>query len=283
MDWLKHFQKYQLSYMLGAFGVLWFINAVTLATSRIMEEYARDTSTLPFQFWEPFVWEFSSAIFILILVPALSALLQSRLLSWHSPLKSIMVLIGASLIFSLVHVVGMVLARELIYFLAGSNYQFGSVWFGFFYEYRKDFVTFFLLLCSIKGYRYIESRLQNEANLIQYEGAEPQAIDRILVKKLGREFIVKVDEVEWFESSGNYVNLHVGNSVYPIRNTMAAMALTLEINGFCRIHRSFAVKLSQVKSIESDNNGAGNVELLNGKSLPISRRYRDDLRLRLGI
>ena len=281
MDWLKHYQKHQSSYMIGAFALLWLINALTLATSRIMEEWGGDSVDLPFKVWEPFVWEFSSAFMILVLIIPIDRLLQSTLLTWQKPKMSILALLLSSLVFSLIHVMGMVAIRELVYLLAGGNYHFGNVWFGLIYEYRKDLVTFLLIIGGIQAYRFIESRIGGEASLIEYQSNKPPAVDRILVKKLGREFIVKVSEIDWLESSGNYVNLHVGQHIYPVRKTMNALIPTLEGQGFCRTHRSFAVKLSQVESIESLDSGGANLSLVTGKIISVSRRYYDQLRDRL--
>lgn len=267
--------------MIGGFTLFFLANAATLATSRIMEEVASGSQEYPFEVWEPFLWEFSSAFMILALVPAVNYLLQHKGISWARPVKTGLFLIGGSLIFSVLHVTGMILIRELVYWVAGSDYRFGSIWFGFLYEYRKDLLTFIVVIAAIRSYRFIVSRLSGEANLIIYGEDKPAIIDRILVKKLGKEFIVKIADIDWLESSGNYVNLHVGQRIYPTRNTMSALISTLEEQGFCRIQRSFGVNLDRVESIEALDSGAGNLTLTTGKTLRISRRYREALKQQL--
>ncbi len=282
MKWFKHYQKYQTFYMLLGFTLFFFVNALTLASSRIMEAMASGNASLPFQTWEPFLWELSSAAMILALVPALNWLLRSDWLSWNAILQTCVVLFLSALVFSVIHVTGMVLIREVAYYFAGGDYRFGDVLFGFLYEFRKDFLTFILLVVAIKSYHALASRLSGEANLVQNgEQASVDQVsinDRILVKKLGKEFIVKVDEIDWLESSGNYVNVHVGERIYPIRSTMAELTDALVNQGFCRIHRSFGVNLDRVESIDVHENGGGDVTLSTGKVLPISRRYREELR-----
>ena len=44
------------------------------------------------------------------------------------------------------------------------------------------------------------------------------------------------------KSNGNYVNLHIGARIYPFRATMTQLITQLEPQGFCRIHRSHAVR-----------------------------------------
>ena len=41
--------------------------------------------------------------------------------------------------------------------------------------------------------------------------------DRIVVKDRNRLRLVKAEEVDWVESEGNYVRLHIGNASHLIR------------------------------------------------------------------
>jgi hypothetical protein len=107
----------------------------------------------------------------------------------------------------------------------------GSYWFGdatcnfgnwsaeLWYEYRKDFFGYFSILATICVYRFIVSRLCSEATLIDVgEEAEQNAfVERLLVKKLGKEFIINIADIEWVEASSNYMNLHLGERCYPLR------------------------------------------------------------------
>ena len=283
MDRLKHFQKYQQLYVVGALVIFFVINALTLATSRIMEEVGNEAMGLPFKSWEPFIWEFSSAILVLLLIPFVNHLLKSQYIGWSKPMRTMCICLICAMIFSLCHVVGMVLIRELVYWLAGSEYHFGPIAFGFLYELRKDLLTFVILIIVIQGYRFIDSRLRGEASMVSYGEGRPSMMDRLLVKKLGKEFIIKVEEVDWLESSGNYVNLYIGDNVYPFRSTMSDLTRTLEKQGFCRIHRSFGVNLDRVTLIENAENGGGDVTLVSGKSLPISRRYFSEIKKKLRV
>ena len=284
MNRLQHYQQYQWWYecmMLSAFLIL---TALTNATSAIMEA-TRNGAQPTFQTWEPFVWEFSSAAVVLGLVPAVSWLLR------HYPFRistlwcSIPLYSAAILAFSIVHISLMVLLRKLAYLTQGISYHFGSIGFEFLYELRKDVMTFISIVIVFYTYRFISSRLIGEANAIteqkKHDRSEAPALDRLLVKKLGKEFIVKLDDVEWMESSGNYVNLHIQDRIYPIRKTLGKLSEEVAQKGFCRIHRSHAIHLDFVESITSFPSGDGEVTLKSGKTLNISRRYKDALKQRL--
>jgi len=137
-----------------------------------------------------------------------------------------------------------------------------------------------MIIVVITAYSFILIRLQGEANFI-VNGEEidgPISCDRILVKKLGKEFIVKVSEIEWLEASGNYVNLHVKGRIYPTRNILSKLIVEISEKGFYRIHRSYAVNIDAIEAIEKLSSGSGSVILKSGKSLNLSRHYYSELK-----
>ncbi|PAJ74486.1 DNA-binding protein [Pseudoalteromonas sp. NBT06-2] len=286
MSKLQHFQKYKLSYEIGLLFCYFFINNSLLATSVIMEGQ-RNYTVLPFQLWEPFVWEYSSAISAVILFPAIVQLLKRVPFSWQSLKLSLLYYFLASVVFSLSHVFLMVSMREVSYFFMSGNYNFGDIWFELFYEYRKDLWSFIFFIIFIQGYNFIISRLQGEASPVAQSedesenDSESSNIDRLLVKKLGKEFIIKIDDVEWLESAGNYVNLHIKGRIYPLRTTLTNLITKITDKGFSRIHRSHAINLDYVESITPLNSGDSEVKLINGKILSLSRRYKERFKERL--
>src|SRR3546814_4494547 len=97
----------------------------------------------------------------------------------------------------------------------------------------------------------------------------------LLVRKLGREFLVAASDIEWLQAAGNYVNLRVRGRDYPLRSTIAGIAAQLDPDRFVRIHRSYIVNLDTVASIEPLDSGDARVHLQDGTALPCSRRHRD--------
>lgn len=238
---------------------------------------------LGFAAWEPVVWETSSALAFLVVLPGVVWFTRRfplhvdtwrRHLPWH--------LLG-SVVFSLLHVGMMVLMRKLAYATQGATYEFGPVPQELFYEYAKDFRSYAFVVATIEIYRFVRRRLQGEARLLDLpdEGPPVEAVDRperFLVRKLGREFLVAAADIEWLQASGNYVNLRVRGHDYPLRSTLASLESRLDPMSFARIHRSYAVNLGQVVSIEPTDGGDARVHLKDGSVLPCSRRYREALR-----
>ena len=102
------------------------------------------------------------------------------------------------------------------------------------------------------------------------------------MRKLGRDFLVAANDIEWLQAAGNYVNLRVRGHDYPSRSTVAGIQARLDPRRFARIHRSYIVSLEQVASIEPMDTGEARVHLKDGGVLPCSRRYRQELRQRTG-
>lgn len=235
---------------------------------------------------QPFVLEATSHVAMALSIPLLlwfDRLWPFRATTW---VRSAVTHVGFSVIFSFAHVTMMYWARVLIFNIAadGSRYHWDN-WLGEFgYEYLKDFRTYFLILALIYLYRFVIRRLQGEAGFLtetRDETAVAPISDRFLVKKLGREFLVRIDEIDWIESCGNYVNLHVGPHVYPLRETMTRIDERLLPLGFQRVHRSAIVNLDRVAEIVAFDTGDGQAKLQSDVVVPVSRRFRQELRDRL--
>jgi hypothetical protein len=236
--------------------------------------------------WQPALWETSSAIVSLALLPGVFALCARWPVHADTWRRRLPLYLLASVAWSLLHVLGMVALRKLGYLFAGEEYGPDSWPRMFAYEYLKDVRTFALIVVFDHGYRWFWRRLQGEVRLLDAPDDAPLPAaggrpERFLVRKLGREFLVAVDEVEWLQAAGNYVNLRVRGKDYPLRTTMAAIEAQLDPARFARIHRSYIVNLDQVASIEPLDTGDARVHLRDGGVLPGCRRQREALRDRL--
>ena len=110
----------------------------------------------------------------------------------------------------------------------------------------------------------------------------PHRVDRFVVKSGGRVYFVRAEEIDWIESAGNYVKLHVGNDTHLLRETMTAIEAQLDPEAFFRIHRCHIVNIERVRELQPSFNGEYVVFLRNGARLTLSRGYRDKFQQRLG-
>jgi hypothetical protein len=238
---------------------------------------------LDFESWEPAVWEWSSHLVSLALIPAVLWFTRRFPMHFDTWRRNLPWLALGSVAWSALHVAGMVGLRKLVYSVQGYQYDFSPWLTEFFYEYLKDVRHFAGLVVLIELYRLLVRRLQGEASLLAVPDdvplqEQPERPERFLVRKLGKEFLVAAADVEWLQASGNYVNLHVRGRDYPLRTTMAAIEEQLDPSRFVRVHRSYIVNLDCVGEIEPLDTGDARIAMRDGAIIPCSRTYRDALR-----
>jgi hypothetical protein len=240
--------------------------------------------------WKVASWEWSSAIVAWALVPLIAAAERRWPLAWGSLRRHLALHALASLAYCGLHVVGMVAIREAVYAWHGQDYDFGDWPRELAYEYLKDWRSYAIVL-TIQHYAGLwMRRARGEAVLLgapddappPAADAPPERPERFLVRKLGREFLVAADDIEYAVAAGNYVNLHVRGRDYPLRSTTAGLEEKLDPARFVRVHRSVLVRLDQVASIEPLESGDARLHMADGATLPCSRRHRAALRERAG-
>jgi len=115
------------------------------------------------------------------------------------------------------------------------------------------------------------------AALLEALTARKKWVERLLVKSGGKERLVAVDTVDWFEAAGNYVRVHTAGERLLLRETMANLEARLDPDQFARIHRSTIVNLRRVKELEPWFHGDYMVRLVDGQKLTLSRSHRGRL------
>lgn len=237
--------------------------------------------------WAPAVWEWSSNLVILALIPAVLAFEQRFPVVSPDWRRTWRAHLAFSVVFSVVHVVGMVTLRKAMYAAFGETYDFGYWPRELFYEYLKDVRGYMGILATVALYRLVLWRLRGEAALLSEpdDGAAVEPVarpERFLVKKLGKEYLLPANDIEWVQAWGNYVNLHVRGRDHPLRSTLTALESRLDPGQFQRVHRSYIVNIAQISAIEPQDGGDAALLLHSGQKVPCSRTYREALRERLG-
>lgn len=280
MSWFERFDRHPRLYVALLLGAYLFINNSINATSVWMEHSRGGTPHIAL--WEPFAWEYTSALAFFLIAPLLFAWFARVPPRLSSPGRQLLLHFLATLVFALLHVGLMVGFREVIYYFSGGNYQFAPWLREFFYEYRKDAWGYLFWFLMYQLYHFVYSRLKGEARPVdEQEDSHSQAPEHFLVRKLDREFLVKVADIDYLESSGNYVNLHSQGRIYPLRVTLGELSERLQAKGFSRIHRSYAVNHNAVDSISYQSSGDGEIQLKSGHTLNLSRRYKDSFKAAL--
>lgn len=104
-----------------------------------------------------------------------------------------------------------------------------------------------------------------------------QEKDRCFTFKSGAENIrIRLAEILYFESDGNYLRLVTHGKEYRFRDTVGAVESALAAQGFIRLHRGFLVNQKAVRVL-----GPEEAQLVSGEKLPIGRSYSEAARKRL--
>jgi two-component system, LytTR family, response regulator len=99
--------------------------------------------------------------------------------------------------------------------------------------------------------------------------------EQIAVKNQGRTQFLKLEEVDWIESDGNYLRIHSGQRSHLIRGTISSWTERLNKQQFIRIHRRFLVNVDRIKEVQPWFAGDCIVFLRDGTKLRLSRTYRE--------
>ena len=136
------------------FVVFCFISlgAIVRSTSLIMEYGSRGS---PLEVWKPFVLEFSSTYMVFILVPFIMLFDEIYPIASKKWLQRLLVHIPLSMVFSFVHIIGMVGIRKFIFQSVNDVYVMSDLNYTILYEYRKDVMAYMSILLIIYTYREI--------------------------------------------------------------------------------------------------------------------------------
>jgi two-component system LytT family response regulator len=106
--------------------------------------------------------------------------------------------------------------------------------------------------------------------------------DRLVVKTDGITRFVRMNDIDWIEAAGVYVNLHMGGKELLYRVTLQDMVEKLDPMRFVRVHRSTIINVESIIELEPISHGEFEVLLKDGSRPRVSRSYRAELEKRLG-
>ena len=133
----------------------------------------------------------------------------------------------------------------------------------------------------------VRERLRGEPQLraelaTLLEQLRPQPSGHIPVRAGQRTELVKIENIDWIESAGNYVTLHVGAQEHLLRETLSELESRLSPRQFVRVHRTAIVNLDRIQSLVPTPHGDHRLILRDGRELTLSRTYRARLEQLLG-
>lgn len=100
----------------------------------------------------------------------------------------------------------------------------------------------------------------------------PSREETIVVTTARGATVLHVNEIDWIEAAGNYVQFWIGQRSYFHRESLQVLEDRVGTLGFIRAHRSALVRLDGVRELARTRAGALIAVLACGARIPISRR-----------
>lgn len=97
---------------------------------------------------------------------------------------------------------------------------------------------------------------------------------RLAVRNRGRIQIIRVEEVIWVESQGNYVRVHTETGACLTREALYQFLSSVDPEQFLRVGRSSVVNVDHVRELRVDRAGRLHVWLNESTRLPVGAAYR---------
>jgi two-component system, LytTR family, response regulator len=128
----------------------------------------------------------------------------------------------------------------------------------------------------------MNQRIASLLERVQHEQSESASLDCLMVKNGKRILYLRVEEIDWIEAAGVYVQVHVAGKTWLHRISLGELESKLDPRQFLRIHRSTVVNRRRVRELHPHSHGDFLVLLHDGTELKLSRGYRQRVEVSLG-
>lgn len=241
----------------------------------------------PHGLWEPFLWEASSGLVIIALLgfPRRASKLTAILL--RRPATACLAFAGLAIAFSALHLMGMVLLRDLAYAAIGKAYVFNWSVNEVLYEFRKDLFSFSTIAIL---FGLAERAFGRRAPIVAAvaadrstakDAAAPDAASRrsdIWLRDGRTSILVDARDIIWVGSAGNYVEYAMAAGPrHLIRSTLQQEETRLSAFGIARVHRTRLINLKRIVAITWRKSGDFELSLDTGETIAGSRRHKESI------
>ena len=105
---------------------------------------------------------------------------------------------------------------------------------------------------------------------------------QLVVRDGGRTLVIPHDDIMWIEAEDYCARIHMRRRTLLVRDSLRALADSLEHAGFVRVHRSAIANVACIRTVEPLSSGDQRLTLENGTVLRVSRTCRADVLEALG-
>lgn len=130
---------------------------------------------------------------------------------------------------------------------------------------------------------FSRERLAQALQRVTERGGRAAGVAKFLaVRKQGRVQLVPVDSVRYVEGAGAYAELVLADGRRELHDKTLEKLHALLPADFERIHKSYIVRLSEVKALHAQEGSHYEAELKDGLRLPVGRTRYKELREKIG-
>lgn len=124
-----------------------------------------------------------------------------------------------------------------------------------------------------KAKERIKSSNPNEQieKIKSHNDSSSELINRVVVKSRNKIDVVAVDKIKYFEAQDDYVMIYTSLGKYLKQKTMKYFETHLNPKDFCRIHRSYLLRIDQISQLQPYEKDSWVVVLKSGETLKVSR------------
>lgn len=257
----------------------WAVIIILLVLSAIIEgrsaeiDLLRSGVTNPDAAAKEWLYEISSHLTLAIAALIIPKGLNLFPVSVSNALSRLPVIVLGFTVFTLIHVIGMVAIRMVVWsLLFEGEYVFGLMelepWL---YEAQKDLFSYIIIVATFLSARHI-GQLKED---IEAARMEAKTTGQLSLRSGGRVITLPASDVLYAKSAGNYVELHTMSGHHFVRLTLAELETLLAEAQVAplRLHRSYLTVNSRLREI-----GPKEAVLENGARLPVGRSFRDQLK-----
>ncbi len=130
------------------------------------------------------------------------------------------------------------------------------------------------------------AKLHEENEEVNIEGFERGILrqgDKVFIKDGEKCWFVNIEEINLFESEGNYVRIYFNKFKPLVLKSLNSLESKLDAKLFFRANRKYIINLNHITHIENWFNGGLQVTLKDEKKIEISRRQAVKFKAMMGL
>jgi DNA-binding LytR/AlgR family response regulator len=138
--------------------------------------------------------------------------------------------------------------------------------------YKVEALDYLVKPVSYQEFLSAAGKAKKYFDLVYQKSSENKTGDSIFIKSEYRIIQIKLEDIIYIEGEKDYVKIYLSQQPKPVMSLMSMKSLEdqLPASGFMRVHRSYIVNLTRIKTIERDRIIFGDVYI------PISEKYKNE-------